>query len=200
LCEKIKSFCKKNQVTINSYFLLVWCVFLRTLEEINDIVFGVVTSGRNIDLNEIDNLIGMLVSTLPFRLNISKLNNNLIDYLKIINENMMKINNSNFSLHNLKKKYFKNKEIFNTIFNTIFIFENYGIDESLKKEINLPYKFDMFHNFKKTECPLSISISPKKNSFIINFINKLLKYSNDIKEFFIINTLNIISKKMKNEK
>jgi non-ribosomal peptide synthetase component F len=167
--------------------MLMWSIFLNIFdEEKNDILFGIVVSGRNIDLKRIENSKGIFINTLPFRL--KKLNNlNLIELLKYINDIVSKINNnSTSSLHKIKKKYFENKKLFDTI----FIFENYPIDEDLKKNENLPLKFKIIKSFEITEYLLSNF----KNCYVqLNFFNNLIN-KNKIEK-----SLLIFKKMIKNE-
>lgn len=54
---------------------------LKTYSGNRNNIVGVVTSGRNINLPKIENMVGMLIRTIPIKLEIK---NDFIDYLKTI--------------------------------------------------------------------------------------------------------------------
>ncbi|KAJ1974547.1 hypothetical protein H4R33_006795, partial [Dimargaris cristalligena] len=77
----LHAFCRQQGITLNSLLRGVWALTLsRYLGESNDISFGVLTSGRNSPVPDVQNMVGMCINTLPFRvlLNLSTTVTNLV--------------------------------------------------------------------------------------------------------------------------
>lgn len=57
-----------NGVTLGTVLHAGWAILLSGLAGHEDVVFGMVSSGREIDLDEVDAIVGLLITTLPLRL------------------------------------------------------------------------------------------------------------------------------------
>ncbi|KAJ1977857.1 hypothetical protein H4R35_002129, partial [Dimargaris xerosporica] len=64
----VQVFCQRLGVTTNSLLRALWALLLsRYLSNCEDIVFGVLVSGRNVPLPGIDDMVGLCINTVPFR-------------------------------------------------------------------------------------------------------------------------------------
>ncbi|PMB02622.1 non-ribosomal peptide synthetase, partial [Fischerella thermalis CCMEE 5273] len=70
--DKMKQFAKKNRITLNSMVQGAWAILLSRYSGKRDIVFGVTSSGRPVDLEGSESIIGCLMNTLPFRVGIGR--------------------------------------------------------------------------------------------------------------------------------
>jgi amino acid adenylation domain-containing protein/non-ribosomal peptide synthase protein (TIGR01720 family) len=61
---------RQSNVTLNNVLQAAWCVILQRYTGADDIMFGNVTSGRNISLPGIDLIIGLFINTIPMRIQI----------------------------------------------------------------------------------------------------------------------------------
>jgi amino acid adenylation domain-containing protein/FkbH-like protein/non-ribosomal peptide synthase protein (TIGR01720 family) len=61
------NWCAQQGVTLNAVVQALWGVFLGRLTGSDDIVFGATVSGRDRDLEGVENIAGMLINTLPVR-------------------------------------------------------------------------------------------------------------------------------------
>lgn len=68
LVERIKGLCKAKGVTISSFINVIWAVLLSRYSDSNDVVFGVVVSGRPPHLEQVDSMVGLFINTLPLRI------------------------------------------------------------------------------------------------------------------------------------
>ncbi|RKP35851.1 hypothetical protein BJ085DRAFT_35539 [Dimargaris cristalligena] len=67
----LHAFCRQQRITLNSLLRGVWALTLsRYLGVSDDISFGVLTSGRNVPVSDIQNMVGMCINTLPFRVSL----------------------------------------------------------------------------------------------------------------------------------
>lgn len=65
--NEISRFAAKHQLTVNTIFQAAWGIYLFATSEKPDIVFGGVVSGRPADLENGEDLVGVLINTLPIR-------------------------------------------------------------------------------------------------------------------------------------
>ncbi|WP_255302451.1 non-ribosomal peptide synthetase [Bacillus pseudomycoides] len=65
--EKLEELSRKHGVTLNTIIEAVWGILLQRYTNQDDIVFGKVVSGRNIELKEIDKMVGLFINTIPIR-------------------------------------------------------------------------------------------------------------------------------------
>ncbi|MBY7142462.1 amino acid adenylation domain-containing protein [Virgibacillus sp. NKC19-3] len=63
--------CREYKVTISSFFQAVWSMFLYRKTDENDLLYGVLSSGRPSNLEGIENMVGLFVNILPVRLRIT---------------------------------------------------------------------------------------------------------------------------------
>ena len=68
ITEKIDAFCKTNGITANTMFETAWGLLLQRLTGHDDVVFGKVVSGRNVDISRIEEQVGFFINTIPVRL------------------------------------------------------------------------------------------------------------------------------------
>lgn len=99
LSDKIKSFCKEQQITPFALFMSAFSLLLHKLSGQNEIVIGTPVSGRvHADLEQ---LIGMFVNTLAIKSQISE-QQAVIDYVKqYAEDSLMAIENQNYPFDEL---------------------------------------------------------------------------------------------------
>ncbi|MCL6457173.1 MAG: amino acid adenylation domain-containing protein, partial [Gorillibacterium sp.] len=72
LSESIVRLCRQHHVTTNTLFELCWGIVLQRYNNVQDVVFGKVVSGRNAKLKDIDRIIGLFINTIPVRVKIEE--------------------------------------------------------------------------------------------------------------------------------
>ncbi|KAJ1974076.1 hypothetical protein H4R33_006867, partial [Dimargaris cristalligena] len=66
--SSLHAFCRQQSITLNTLLRGVWALTLsRYLSESDEVSFGVLTSGRNVSVPGIQNMVGMCINALPFR-------------------------------------------------------------------------------------------------------------------------------------
>lgn len=58
----------RNNVTINTIIQLAWAVLLARYADTKDVVFGLVVSGRPAELEDVENMVGLFINTIPVRI------------------------------------------------------------------------------------------------------------------------------------
>jgi amino acid adenylation domain-containing protein/non-ribosomal peptide synthase protein (TIGR01720 family) len=149
--SKIRNVAKKNNSTLNSSMETLWGILLQKYVNSDDIVFGKVVSGRNIDLPYIENSVGLYINTIPVRVKCSA-KSSVSDIIKKVHEQNIKGQGHNFCpLHEIKKLISPHAELFKTL----FVFENYY----RKEPENFEGTFSVESVTEKTENDFTIVIS-----------------------------------------
>lgn len=70
--QNVQGFCKKNGVTLSNVLQLAWALTLHCYVGASDVSFGLVASGRDVPVKNIDDAVGCFVNMLVTRLTILK--------------------------------------------------------------------------------------------------------------------------------
>ncbi|MCE7996677.1 MAG: amino acid adenylation domain-containing protein [Roseivirga sp.] len=79
---------KTHGVTVNTIIQLAWSVLLSRYNNVDDVVFGAVVSGRPSEIEGIDSMVGMFINTVPVRVNFEQ-EEKVSDVLKRVQEEVM---------------------------------------------------------------------------------------------------------------
>lgn len=71
LTYALEALCRREQTTLNTMVCAAWAILLSRYTEVDDIVFGVTSSGRTIELADCASMVGLLMITLPLRVRFS---------------------------------------------------------------------------------------------------------------------------------
>ena len=67
LMQQVKQFCRAHKITLPSLFQSVWSLSLNQCIGLQDIVYGLVVSGRPSQISDVENIIGTFVNNVPVR-------------------------------------------------------------------------------------------------------------------------------------
>lgn len=156
LTNQIHNFCKQHQLTLNTFFQSLWALLLSRYSQMEDVVFGVTVTERNPKLMGSDQMIGLLINTLPLRINL-KDNLTIKNFLKNTQDNFSGIlDYHSTSLTDIQQ--WSDIPKGTSLFNSILVFENYPI----RTHKNQLLKFDDFEIIDPTHYPLTCIIVPSK--------------------------------------
>ena len=68
--EKLKQLTREHHVTLNTLVQGLWALMLSRYSGSKDVIFGTTVSGRPMDLDGADAMLGLFINTLPFRVKI----------------------------------------------------------------------------------------------------------------------------------
>ena len=152
--EKIKSFAKAHQLTVNTIFLGAWSLILHYYSREFDVVFGVGSSGRPVSLPGVETIIGLFINTLPMRVKIES-DSQLIPWLKTIQERQVQMYEYEYSpLWEIQR--WSDIKKGTSLFETLVLFQNYPVDVSLQKSPDNLQITNSF-SFDQTHYPLSLT-------------------------------------------
>jgi amino acid adenylation domain-containing protein/FkbM family methyltransferase len=119
---------KKCDVTLNTVFNAIWSILLSKLNNVKDVVYGVVVSGRPADVEGIEDMVGLFINTLPVRTQYNS-DTTFVDLLKTISDGFVRINqHSSCALSDvLTENQHKNK-----LFDHIVGFENFPVADQVR--------------------------------------------------------------------
>ncbi len=129
--DRAVAFCEENGVSLNSLVETAWGFLLGAYNAQDSATYGKVFSGRNIDLDGIEDAIGLFINTVP-AVSRWERNNRVIDVIR----NVQKQTSESMEYEYASLTDIQNKCKRRQIFDTIYVFENYYIHGSGKPTID----------------------------------------------------------------
>ncbi len=181
--KRIEDFCKCQKITISDFFYSVWSLLLLKLGNTSKVIFGTIVSGRNVKIGNIENLVGLLINTIPFAVSFSDNDSifNLIKYISSIKQEREEFENTPIS--EINKSIDLDPEI--QLFDSILAIENYPLDNTLLHD-NIPLKLIDYRYSETNHYDLSLVIKTlntiefdlyyNTGKFSIEIIKSIIKY------------------------
>ncbi|MFJ7184003.1 non-ribosomal peptide synthetase, partial [Lysinibacillus xylanilyticus] len=158
ISERVKAFAKNNKISMASIYYAAWAVMLQRLNNNDDIAFGTVISGRDIETNEItdiENMVGLFINTVPFRIKLdsSSTFENLINKV----DKLLKARSEYTRTSLVEIKEYAQIKQTDPLFNSIVVIENYPL-ELQKKQNNDILQIKDFKFFENNNYNMTITI------------------------------------------
>ncbi|KAF2267152.1 acetyl-CoA synthetase-like protein [Lojkania enalia] len=113
--SSIQAFCKKNGVTVSNVLQLAWAILLHCYVGSSDVSFGVVASGRDIPIRNIEEAAGCFVNMLICRVNLTD-ETHILHLLELLQtDSVNAITHQNCSLADVQHEL-QLPSLFNTVF------------------------------------------------------------------------------------
>jgi len=129
LGSRLKSLAAANRITLNTLFQGVWSILLSRHSGESDVVFGSIASGRSPALDRSDEIVGLFINTVPVRARLDA-GMPVFAWLRDLQrDNAEREVYSYSSLADVQR--WSEVEGGTALFDTILIFENYPVAESL---------------------------------------------------------------------
>ncbi|QDX94314.1 amino acid adenylation domain-containing protein [Brevibacillus laterosporus] len=149
LTNRMKAFVQEQNITIASFFYTVWGLVLQRYNNNQDVVFGVTSSGRTAPIKGIEQMVGLFINTLPFRVK-NRSDETIIDVLQMIHQ-QVKEREAYESIPLVDVKAWTDLDNQESIFDSIMIVQNYPIDFSLMNKFSelsvLSYEMNELTNY-----------------------------------------------------
>ncbi|MBD6618564.1 amino acid adenylation domain-containing protein [Komarekiella sp. 'clone 1'] len=179
---RLQSLAKQHQLTLNTLLQGAWALLLSHYSGQEDVVFGAVTSGRPPILAKVESMVGLLINTLPIRVQVSP-EEFLLPWLGKIKEQLVEARQYEYSpLVKVQGWSEVPKDL--SLFESIVVFENYPLDTSLLEQ-NLNLEIKNFHAFERTNYPITLTVIPGEelllkitcsDRFDIDTITRILRH------------------------
>lgn len=186
ICEQIEETSKKLGVTFSNVVEFCWGLFFAKQNYLNQIVYGKVVSGRNAELKNIDQAMGLFINTIPVKIDLD--NETFCDEaIKQLQEQALDSGSFDFyPLYEVSKL----SDCGAKLIQNLYIFENYYIDKSrLQSMEGLNVTLD--NKQEETEYELSLAVM-KQNGYEFHFNYDATKYSVLEVEQFISHFMEIL--------
>ena len=134
LRESLTHIVTETGVTLNTLIQTAWAVLLAKYSGKNDVVFGTTRACRHNTVKESENIVGLLINTLPFRI---KLNNNesLIDLYQQVRATTVAMRE--FEHHPLQEiQGYVTGTGDKGLFDTLVVFERYLLNDKMKSLVD----------------------------------------------------------------
>ncbi|AII12671.1 Non-ribosomal peptide sythetase [Lactococcus lactis subsp. lactis NCDO 2118] len=180
--DKLQTFSHKNSVTLNDICSALWGIALQKLNQTDDVVFGTILSGRNIDNFDASNILGLCIQQIPLRVQNKRNHQSMLDLVVKVKEDIEKAQNhlncnlieilSSSSIAQLSHK---------------ILFNNYPFSSQNLVDSNLPFQLDNLKAEEIVEYDFGISFVPGEGRLDLEFNFNSQKYSDkDIEKVFNI--------------
>jgi amino acid adenylation domain-containing protein len=153
----LQAIARSHRLTLNTLVQGAWAILMSRYSGGPDVAFGTVVAGRPAELAGVENMIGMFINTLPIRLSVSPALA-LISWLDRLQDKLAQIRRfEHSSLADVQKWSELGCGV--PLFETLFLFENYPVDESLAQGMsNLEVR--EFRARDRANYPVSVFVAP----------------------------------------
>jgi tyrocidine synthetase-3 len=165
--SKLINLAAKSQVSLSSLIETCWGVLLQKYYNTKDIVFGKIVSGRNENFNEIEKAVGLFINTIPVRI-ILENDDSIIELIR--KTQIQNLNSEKFDYYPLYEIQKKSKV---PLFETLFVFENYFVEQSLKQERG----WSIENNREQVDYDITLTVSLNDNLIKTSILFNPQKFS-----------------------
>ena len=120
----IRACAKREHLTISTVFQGAWAILLSRYSASDDVVFGITVSGRPYDLPQVESLVGLLINTLPVRVNLSNNDSSLACLKQIQRRVSSALEYEHCSLKQIQN--WSEVPFSMPLFETLLVFENFA--------------------------------------------------------------------------
>lgn len=157
-------------ITLNSIIQTIWGIILSQYNGVDDVVFGSTVSGRPQDIDNVEDIVGLFINTIPVRVK-TEVSKTIKEVLKDVGEGAIK----SLDYHHTSLTEIQNEtELNRGLFDHIMVFENYPIDEALKGDMNSPIQIGNVHTFEQNNYDFVITVFPGEEiKIVINYNSQM---------------------------
>ncbi|MFC7443125.1 amino acid adenylation domain-containing protein [Laceyella putida] len=159
LAEGLHDLARTSHVTLNNLFQTIWGVLLQKYNNTEDAVFGTVVSGRNKEIYDIQQIVGLFINTIPVRVK-GVGRQSFIELAKEVQQaSMAKEAYDYLSLAEVQEQ----TALRDKLFDHILVFENYDFDRSVFNKYREHIGFDICEaksTFEKTNYDFNVIVVP----------------------------------------
>ncbi|MEE1282416.1 MAG: amino acid adenylation domain-containing protein, partial [Acutalibacteraceae bacterium] len=153
--NKLLSFASENESTISTVLETACGIMLQKYIGGKDVVFGKVTSGRNADIKDIENIVGLFINTIPVRVNAEE---DITVTQLLRNQQKQGVESTEYdycSLAEIQSMTLQGSELIKVL----YVFENYSSGLNNKEESDNDSSDDIIAEGGREQTNYSISIS-----------------------------------------
>lgn len=162
LVSDLITYGREKELTLSSICLGIFGIVVGEYLKQDEITIGTTISGRSIELDHVDEIVGLFINTVPVKIDLS--GPGFVELFDQIQKIVQKLNENGYlSLSDLLKW----SGLGRNLFNILFLFENYPTDEEIYRKSSI--KITEIESVERTEYPLTVATYMKDNSLVFNF-------------------------------
>jgi amino acid adenylation domain-containing protein/non-ribosomal peptide synthase protein (TIGR01720 family)/FkbM family methyltransferase len=168
---RAERFAQLHRVTVNTLIQGIWSYLLHTYTGNNDVVYGVIVSGRPEDLPGVEHRVGMYINTLPLHSNIQK-EQSIVQWLQGIQEYQVSSRQYQYTpLHHIQAW----TGVKGDLFDSLLVVENYPVSKVIGAG-KWSLEVENLQINEQTNYPLSILVAiAEQISVRFSYNTELLK-------------------------
>ncbi|MFF4444243.1 amino acid adenylation domain-containing protein [Streptomyces sp. NPDC001502] len=153
--DRLRSFARGCGVTLNTVLSTAWAMALAGMTGRDDVVFGATVSGRPADLAGVDQMIGMFMNTLPFRVALRP--------DEPLRELLVRVQGEHAALlphHYVGLGPIQQLTGLGQLFDTLYVFRNTPLNDAAREEAVTAHAIGWTHSVDGTHYPLTLAVTP----------------------------------------
>ncbi|WP_313563808.1 condensation domain-containing protein, partial [Ruminiclostridium cellobioparum] len=179
---RLKTIARGNGVTLNTVVQAIWGLLLCKYNNVEDVVFGSVVSGRPSEISDVERMVGLFINTIPVRIKYEN-KSSLSCVMKEIQQNALK--SERYSYYPLAEIQAKSSAKSGLI-SHIMVFENYPLEVEARNaadSFDTGFSIDKVQNFEQTNYNFNILVIPG------NELTIMFKYNSNVYSRTIVNMI-----------
>ena len=161
LSASLNDLARKQKVTLSTIIQTAYGLLLQHYSGEPDVVFGVTVSGRPPELQGVENMVGLFINTLPLRLQFSP-TMPITTVMQTVQQNLAQMRQYEYTPL-VQIQGWTNVPRSLPLFQSILVFENYPVDESLQQQQQLlSLRLRKIEGHERTNYPLTLVGAPGK--------------------------------------
>lgn len=165
--EQLKAQARRHKLTLNTLVQGAWALLLSHYSGEQEVLFGATVSGREANLPHIDEMVGVLINTLPMRVQLDPAAN-LLDWLQNIQQEAFAMRRYEY-IPQSQLQQWSDLAPGQPLYESVFVFANYPLGEVLTSgELTMS---DITF-FEKTNAPLMIEARPGRQLWLLLTYNQ----------------------------
>jgi len=157
MTAQLQQVCRDLQVTTSTAIQAAWALLLMRYSGENDVVFGVVVSGRSANLNGVERMIGPLINTLAVRMRVDG-DRRISEWLHEAQEQGAAMRQYEFSPL-VEVQRWSEVAGGEPLFESILVYENYPVEETVEEEVG-EITLSELRSVEQTNYPLTLLAVP----------------------------------------
>ncbi|MCP5106963.1 MAG: amino acid adenylation domain-containing protein [bacterium] len=168
---------RQSKVSLTSVFQILWGILLQKYNNTDDVVFGMVVSGRSPEVVGIESMVGLFINTVPLRIKRGE-NKTFRQLLSAVHRQTITAKTMEYlSLADIQAQ----SPLKNRLLDHLMVFQNYPVEENLKragKDRGTGFRVEAVKSFEQTGYDFNILIAPGK-SISVTFNYNGARYPQD---------------------
>jgi amino acid adenylation domain-containing protein/non-ribosomal peptide synthase protein (TIGR01720 family) len=153
----LQTFARQHQLTLNVLIQGVWSVLLSRYSGETDVMFGITSAGRPPELEGVEVIAGLFLSTLPLRVQLTG-DTLVLPWLKQLQAEQIEVRQYEYTSLSQIQRW---SEIAPglPLFETILVFNNFPVDAA-RWQLGESIGSSSYLSFEKTNYPLTLTVEP----------------------------------------